>query len=255
MARVVILSFADNDAAERFIDLTLSVQGSDRNWHEFSEIGAIVGSMSKVEALVARPTMSCPCRSVRKGDSHKSPRFGWWVHNPCNKPQKEIVRNFIKNLYVGYNNLLPEIVAKRAKQVGNEQTFTYPNEYGPELVDSGTITGRLTSDHPHYKEVDRSTPALSEPEETWKVPSSRPGKTHTVERRGDSFSCSCEDYMYRKAATGEACKHIAPYKQVWLAQQLAEAVSAGDVEIDPDSSTGQVLAALGHPIEKGQDEQ
>ncbi len=233
MARVVIVSFMDNDAAERFIDLTLDVQE--------------VGSMSKIEALIARPTVSCP-HTYRKGDPYrKTERFGWWVHDPssCNKPQRTIVRDFIKNLIICYNDLLPEIVTKRAKRAeGVAEVQEVVDK--PEFATGGVITEQGTihvTEAPHQESY-----------EFWMVDSSNRTKKYKVERRGDRWSCECGDYVHRRAARGEECKHIVQKKQELVANALAQTLASGDAEIDPASPAAQVLAALGRPIEKDKTE-
>ena len=150
MARIVVLSFDDNDAAEHFVSSILEAQDEDRNseyfGHEAMAIGAVVIAMSKVEAVVARPTVSCRCRIVgmtewarlnnqRKktrgmgkfqdgpqreeyvasiGQWHKTERFGWLIHTKCNRPNYFVVHRFIQNMLIGLgcNNLLDEIKEK-----------------------------------------------------------------------------------------------------------------------------------------------
>jgi hypothetical protein len=134
MARVVVLSFGDNDAAEHFIESLWAAQEADDNKTATEELsreiiatGAIAAACGTVEALVARPTMWCKCKIVGKsrGSSRgkfsalteqwgRTERYGWFVHRRCNKPNYYIVTRFIRNMIIGTggNNLLPELDAR-----------------------------------------------------------------------------------------------------------------------------------------------
>lgn len=148
MARVVVLDFKDNDAAEHFVQALLEVQNEDRNseyaGHEAMAIGAVAMAMSEVKAIVARPTVSCRCRIVgmtqyfrekhqrsrvatgkfidwrgperteyvtAMGRWIKTERFGWLIHDKCKRPAFYPVHRFFQNMLIGMgaNNLLPEI--------------------------------------------------------------------------------------------------------------------------------------------------
>jgi hypothetical protein len=265
MARVVILSFKDNAAAERFVELTLGVQDDATVplAQAISGIGAIVGSSAKVEALVAQPTLACRCKRVLKGDSYKTKRFGWWVHRgpkdqPCNRPQMAIVRNFIKNLYVGYNNLLPEIIAKRAEQPAPElleleQQLAASAKYMQDIVENTSpfATGGLIKQGEATAVGEGQPPNVSELRE-WKVRSSDGKRNYTVSRRVSSgteiWSCDCPDQGYRGHL--RPCKHINDKKAGLAVETLA--TTMGDV--DPDSPAGQVLAVLGQQINSDKDQ-
>src|ERR1700745_937444 len=128
MARVVLLSFVDNDAAEHFIEGALAAQDentpTDQLATEIMATGAIVAACSTIEAMVARPTAACKCKIVGKsrGSSrgkfsaltenwYKSERFGWLIHKRCKRPNYWAVARFIENMIVGVgcNDLLPEL--------------------------------------------------------------------------------------------------------------------------------------------------
>jgi hypothetical protein len=134
VARVVILSFNDNDAAEHFIESVWTVQdgevSSEQLQTETMAAGAIAAACSKIEAMVARPTIACKCKILSKrakqwrrsnqskfavydGTSgwYRTERFGWFVHRPCNKPNRFVVSRFIKNMVIGAGckDLLPEL--------------------------------------------------------------------------------------------------------------------------------------------------
>jgi hypothetical protein len=150
MARTILLTFDDNDAAEVFVEGVLDAQDTDRE-HEFfghqaMAIGAVVASMSKIEAMVARPTVSCRCNivgyttwqryhgrktggkfvdysdradySASMGVWRKTERFGWLIHTKCKRPNYFVVHRFIQNMLIGIgcNNLLPEIEERLAQE-------------------------------------------------------------------------------------------------------------------------------------------
>ena len=113
MARVLILSFSDNDAANAVVRQLLATDDPTQvGWGDRAAVlGTILASSAKVEAVIARPTAVCRCPGNRtqpmRGEYHRTDRFGWWVHK-CNKPHYSIVRDFITRMYGGQNNLLPE---------------------------------------------------------------------------------------------------------------------------------------------------
>jgi len=138
MARVVILSFGDNDAAEHFIESVWAAQEAEDNEtteREITATGAIAAACATVEALVARPTVWCECKIVGKsrGSSKgkfsaltemwiRTERFGWVVHQRCNKPNRWVVKRFVHQLLagVGLKNLLPELDARLYPQLVEE---------------------------------------------------------------------------------------------------------------------------------------
>jgi hypothetical protein len=149
MARIVVLSFDDNDAAEQFTTALLEAQSD--NWRHRTTrpntVGIVASAYATVEAVIARPTVSCRCRIVgmtewarlnnqRKktrgmgkfqdgpqreeyvasiGQWHKTERFGWLIHTKCKRPNYYVVHRFIQNMLIGIgcNNLLNEIKERR----------------------------------------------------------------------------------------------------------------------------------------------
>ena len=117
MARIVILSFDDNSAAERYVrdvvgDEGVSVRSEDPDLYtEYAK--------ATVEAVIAQPTRPCRCavvpqRGRRRGKREtgwvRSRHFGWWICVRCNKPTKEVIKHFITGMLHGCNDLLPEIL-------------------------------------------------------------------------------------------------------------------------------------------------
>ena len=129
MARVVLLSFKENDAAEQFIASVLAAQDESTPMAQMSQnimaAGAIASACGVIEAMIARPTVACRCVIVGKSQRGtkskfralgerwvKSERFGWLIHERCKRPNYWVVKRFIDNMHVGYNDLLPELKAK-----------------------------------------------------------------------------------------------------------------------------------------------
>jgi hypothetical protein len=157
MARTVVLTFNDNDAAAAFIEGVLTAQdpelGEEQLATEIMATGAIVSAMAKIDAVIARPTRYCRCRIVgmtqwarenrrgrvtsgkfidtdplrpeyisQVGRHIKTKRFGWLVHDKCNKPGQFVVQRFIQNMLIGIgcNNLLDEYKTKiREERIKN----------------------------------------------------------------------------------------------------------------------------------------
>jgi hypothetical protein len=147
VARVVILSFTDNDAAEAFVEHTLEAQSAPNGGIPLA-ISAHIVAHAQIEAVVARPTAWCQCRIVgmtqffrEKRHGHKvggkfidpadrqeyilamgrhvkTERFGWLIHEKCKRPGYFVVRDFIRNMLVGVgcNNLLDEFKEKLAQE-------------------------------------------------------------------------------------------------------------------------------------------
>jgi hypothetical protein len=120
MARAILLTFKDNSAAEAFVKATWRSQGDDgASLADVGELGLIVASASRIRWMIAQPTQACKCTikpntgggkfNHRYEQWKKTERFGWLVHSKCNKPNFFVVRNFLRNLHVGYNNLLSEL--------------------------------------------------------------------------------------------------------------------------------------------------
>lgn len=109
MARLVLLSFKDNGAAEEFVRQAVSPDG----------IG--LSSDTHVEWIIARPVSHCQCdmpgpkqpaRKLRKkGEGWtQGKRFGWWLHPACGRVSKMVKERFVAHLTNGYFDLLPEIL-------------------------------------------------------------------------------------------------------------------------------------------------
>lgn len=161
MARVVILSFDDNDAAEAFIEKTLDAQ-EDRYEGIPMAISSIVVAHATIEALVARPTVSCRCNIVGKSNRsangrnkfnalhehwHRTDKFGWYIHERCKRPNFFVVRDFIKNMLVSSgNNLLPALKEKRDAEVVAPERPSEPLAVGevqvPIVEEQGSVRAR-----------------------------------------------------------------------------------------------------------------
>lgn len=124
MARVVILSFENNAAANKFVkDLNASQNSDEVASSKVAEMGLIAMSYSKLEALLARPTLACECTKglgIRSQQYKavagfgKTTKFGWWVHSACKRPTKLVVDRFIHNLIIsGGNNLLQQVLTPK----------------------------------------------------------------------------------------------------------------------------------------------
>jgi hypothetical protein len=103
MARLVILEFEDNDAAERF---TQSM--NNRLGPGSLPQASVAMAYADVIAVFAKPTKFCECpASTKKSLSSfgKSKKYGWYVHRTCGKPTARWAANLnwvlslAKNLY------------------------------------------------------------------------------------------------------------------------------------------------------------
>jgi hypothetical protein len=112
MARVLVLSFKNNEAAEQVVFSLDRIQGQDYiAGAEFSELGLVLATDANPEVLVARPTVSCK-HPGKQGPWKKTDVFGWYVHDVegCRRPARAVVANFIKNMVIASgNNLLPAL--------------------------------------------------------------------------------------------------------------------------------------------------
>jgi hypothetical protein len=157
MARVVILSFKENAAAEAVVAKldALQVADSATGW-QHTDLGVILAAHAKPEALLARPTAGCKCRrSGRVQGWTRTERFGWFVCPECKRPSQTVVNRWIRNLIgtVGSNNLLQELRDKITEPREVEQPAEEPGNYAedaaiaayvhPDFLVEGTITGRL----------------------------------------------------------------------------------------------------------------
>jgi hypothetical protein len=126
MARVVMLNFDDNEAAEQFVIAIQKSQGDSYqlNVTDINTVGMVACAYSKVVAVVARPTVWCRCRIVPRGRGTvktkfdnaferwtRTERFGWYVHSRCKRPNYFVVRDYMRNILVSAgNNLLQELL-------------------------------------------------------------------------------------------------------------------------------------------------
>lgn len=84
MARVVLLEFEDDGAAERFVD-----HMSNRNGAGALNQASIAIAYSSVTHVFAKPVNFCKCNlpnKTPKGTFGKGKKFGWWVHKKCGRP-------------------------------------------------------------------------------------------------------------------------------------------------------------------------
>jgi hypothetical protein len=122
MTRVVLLTFKDNAAAEALVKRLDQLQNEAwdlaDNETEFTSLGLVLASTSKVEAVLARPLASCNCSPRPKFSAWKRTEvFGWHVCPKCNRPAPLVVRNWLANLVrQGGNNLLPALLDKLHKE-------------------------------------------------------------------------------------------------------------------------------------------
>lgn len=91
MARYVVMSFKDNEEAERFVAAvargavflgTPDGEGDD-HYGPLSE-----GALAR--AMYMQPTQFCSCGTPAKGDAGftRGTKYGLWVHSACGKPTK-----------------------------------------------------------------------------------------------------------------------------------------------------------------------
>jgi hypothetical protein len=128
MARLLLLSIKDNDAAEAIIKAILkadSFSADDKDWGDHvKELGTLVSAYSKIEWVLARPLAFCQCVSKAKDNKGwgKTKRFGWWVHAGCNRCSKMVVDKFVGNLMNGHHNLLAEYQVKQGENTDAQGT-------------------------------------------------------------------------------------------------------------------------------------
>ena len=114
MARLLLLSVKDNDAAEAIIKLVLQSDDVHKEgWGDHvAELGTLISAYSKLEWVVARPMNYCKCgpgvHKNRQMGWTKTRHFGWWVHTKCNRVSKGVMQKFVTNMLNGSNDLLPE---------------------------------------------------------------------------------------------------------------------------------------------------
>jgi hypothetical protein len=160
MARAILLTFKDNEAAEAFVKAMWRAQDGDGiSLDQVGEIGLIVAASSKIQWMVARPLQYCKCKimpSLGKGKFDRvyekwkqTERYGWIVHVKCNKPSYWVVRDWIKHRRVGLNDLLPELKeevdATRQTTTGDSDSESTPDESA--LVRAAASEGVSAAEH------------------------------------------------------------------------------------------------------------
>jgi hypothetical protein len=113
MARLLLLSVKDNDAAEAIVKLILQSDDVHKeNWGDHvRELGTLLAAYSTLEWVIARPLAWCKCTKSGKNNQWgwtRTKRFGWFVHSECNKSAWLVVTKFTSGLRGTNNDLLPE---------------------------------------------------------------------------------------------------------------------------------------------------
>jgi len=121
--RTIVISFKDNEAAELFCKLQVGeVLGATETMRDQLVELAFLAREAKLDAMIARPTASCRCtKGFGKMNNNnygwtRTLRFGWWVHAACKKPSRYVVRDFIRNMIIQNNDLLPELFSEHDGQ-------------------------------------------------------------------------------------------------------------------------------------------
>ena len=164
MARAILITFKDNDAAEAFVKTTWRSQGDQgASLADVGELGLIVASAARIRWMIAQPTQACKCNikpNTGKGKFNnqyeqwrQTERFGWRVHARCNKPNFFVVRDFLRNLHVGYKNLLGELrevpsETDQATGIGTSTDGNATNSAGDANADD--TAGPATADGPDH---------------------------------------------------------------------------------------------------------
>ena len=147
MARAILITFKDNEAAEAFVKSVWESQSPEAITDGTNlRIGFLVAAHARVRWMIAQPTQACKCNikpNTGKGKFNnqyeqwrQTERFGWRVHARCNKPNFFVVRDFLRNLHVGYKNLLGEL----REQDGANDTTEPATVDGPDHVQPGSGT-------------------------------------------------------------------------------------------------------------------
>ena len=119
MARTILITIQDNEAAELFARQMLASPEPPDYLAGLVE----VPEGATIDAMVARPTKYCKCtpaqlRQGRHGPKivrnwTRTPRFGWFVCSRCKRPSRIVVKNFIENHLTNLCDLLPELLPGR----------------------------------------------------------------------------------------------------------------------------------------------
>lgn len=136
MARLVLLSFANNAEAENFARHAVQNNGT--------AINTIVPSSAKVEWVCGMPTRSCECsqqaaatkrrRRNRGGTSsdgyRKGTTFGWWVHANCGRVSRMVLERFITYKLTDAYDLLPTILGDPDRVPNDSRQYGYQVDRG-----------------------------------------------------------------------------------------------------------------------------
>lgn len=101
MARLVILEFESDEAAERFVDHMGNRMGADT-----LNQASIAIAYADVTHVFAKPTKFCKCKNPR--NFVRTKRFGWRIHEACKKP-RPLTGTAFKVFLFDANNLIDEI--------------------------------------------------------------------------------------------------------------------------------------------------
>jgi hypothetical protein len=130
MARLVLLSFPSNKAADAFVRMAVENEGT--------AINTVLPSSATVEWVAARPTRPCECavklpsgRNVRRGRRtkghtdgwHMGRHYGWWLHQ-CGRVSRMAIDRFAINMIGGNYDLLPEILGDPEREPNDMRQFT-----------------------------------------------------------------------------------------------------------------------------------
>jgi hypothetical protein len=134
VARAVILDFKDDQAAEKFVEMILDVQGNPNKGVPM-DISMVAVAHAKIVALLPRPVRGCECnRKGRVQGWTRAASTGWYVCPQCFRPHKTVVRNWYVNLCMQSRNQLKKIKDKLAMEANP-----------PEVVASDSLPGDVPS--------------------------------------------------------------------------------------------------------------
>lgn len=121
MARLVVLKFENNDAADRFVESMQEyhVYASDKRTNMREVFAEVVG-------LFAFPTIFCEaggCGTGRVKQFFHGPKYGWWVCARCGKPSGKTTGE----------KLFRQVVSQARNLIGDrpcEVASTFDNGWG-----------------------------------------------------------------------------------------------------------------------------